>query len=128
MYKTVETVQKIKNVAREKGIKISDMLSACGLSKNALASMRAGSWASAESMAKIADYLGVSMDYLLGRAKERAGHNIIIGGDNGNFSPIACDISSPKMDELSAELLEIFAELNTRQKVEVMAYAISLKG
>lgn len=128
MYKTVETVQRIKNIAREKGVKISDMLSYCGLSKNALASMRAGSWTSAESMAKIADYLGVSVDYLLGRSKEKVSQNIIIGGDNGSFSPIACDINCAPADELSAELLEIFSELTTRQKVEVMAYALSMKS
>lgn len=44
------------------------MLEACGLSKNALSSMLSGgSTPKSENLAKIADYLDCSVDYLLGR-------------------------------------------------------------
>ena len=68
MYKTAETVTRIKETAKKKGIKISDMLSECDLNVNTLSSMSSrGSWVQANSLAKIADCLDVSVDYLLGR-------------------------------------------------------------
>lgn len=68
MYKTTETVMRIKETARKKGIKISDIMSECDLSINTLSSMNTrGSWVQANSLAKIADCLDVSVDYLLGR-------------------------------------------------------------
>ncbi len=68
MYKTTETVMRIKEIARKKGIKISDMLSQCDLTVSTLSSMNTrGSWVQANSLAKIADCLEVSVDYLLGR-------------------------------------------------------------
>lgn len=68
MYNAQETAEKIKNIAKMKNILIKDMLDECGLSKNALSSMLSrGSWLQANNLAKIADYLDCSVDYLLGR-------------------------------------------------------------
>lgn len=68
MYRTEKTVTRIKETAKTNGVKISEMLSACGLNINTLSSMNnRGSWLQANSLAMIADYLKVSVDYLLGR-------------------------------------------------------------
>lgn len=68
MYSTQKTVDYIKFIAKAKNISIGKMLSDCGLSKNALSSMQSrGSWLQANNLAKIADYLDCSVDYLLGR-------------------------------------------------------------
>ena len=68
MYDVYKTVAIIKSEARKQKIPITEMLSNLGLSKNALSSMSSrGSWISSDSLARIADYLGVSVDYLLGR-------------------------------------------------------------
>ena len=68
MYSTQKTVDYIKSIAKIKNISIGKMLSDCGLSKNALSSMQSrGSWLQANNLAKIADYLDCSVDYLLGR-------------------------------------------------------------
>ncbi|MCM1508081.1 MAG: helix-turn-helix domain-containing protein [Ruminococcus flavefaciens] len=70
MYKTIEVATRIKETAKRNGIKISEMLSACGLNINTLSSMiNRGSWIQANSLAIIADYLRVSVDYLLGRTE-----------------------------------------------------------
>lgn len=75
MYKTVNVVCKIKEEAKRKGYKISEILSACGLSTNTLSSMSTrGSWIQANSLAKIADYLDCSVDYLLGRTSNPEFH------------------------------------------------------
>lgn len=68
MYISANTAEKIKLLAKSKNIAIKDMLSDCELSKNALSSMLSrGSWLQANNLAKIADYLDCSVDYLLGR-------------------------------------------------------------
>ena len=75
MYKTNITVERIKFLAKQKDCKISDMLNTCELSKNALSSMQSrGSWLQANNLAKIADYLDCSVDYLLGRTDNPNSH------------------------------------------------------
>ena len=71
MYKTDKTVGRIKKLAKLNGIKITDMLNECELNKNVLSSMQSrGSWIQANNLARIADYLDCSVDYLLGRVDE----------------------------------------------------------
>lgn len=75
-YKSNEIAQRIKLIAKQRKIKIATMLKECHLSKNALSSMSSGgSTPKSENLAKIADYLDCSVDYLLGRT------------DNPNVNP-----------------------------------------
>lgn len=68
MYNAQQTAEKIKFQAKSKNILIKNMLEECELSKNALSSMLSrGSWLQANNLARIADYLDCSVDYLLGR-------------------------------------------------------------
>lgn len=72
MYETSKTVEKIKMIAKSKGISVKDLLESCELNKNTLSSMTSrGSWLQANSLAKIADYLDCSVDYLLGRTDNK---------------------------------------------------------
>lgn len=58
----------IKALAKTKKIAIGQMLSDCDISKNTLSSMQSGGYLPrVENLAKIADYLDCSVDYLLGR-------------------------------------------------------------
>lgn len=58
----------IKSIAKSKNITIKEMLTNCKLSINTLSSMQAGGYfPRVEALAKIADYLDCSVDYLLGR-------------------------------------------------------------
>lgn len=58
----------IKTLAKKKKIAIGQMLSDCDISKNTLSSMQSGGYLPrVENLAKIADYLDCSVDYLLGR-------------------------------------------------------------
>ena len=58
----------IKSIAKSKKITIKQMLSDCQLSVNTLSSMQAGGYyPRLDAIFKIADYLDVSIDYLLGR-------------------------------------------------------------
>ena len=63
-----ETANRIKVTSKSRGISISKLLSDCSLNKNALFTMQSsGYYPRVEALAKIADYLDCSVDYLLGR-------------------------------------------------------------
>ena len=68
MNNSQEIAERIRKIAKQQGKSITEMLKYCELSKNALSSMQAGNLPRIENLAKIADYLGTSIDYLLGRS------------------------------------------------------------
>ena len=76
MYDANEIATKINRTLKEKQLSQKDMLESCNLSKNAISSMLSrGSMLRADNLARIADYLDCSIDYLMGRSnslKERS--------------------------------------------------------
>ncbi|QSX05443.1 helix-turn-helix transcriptional regulator [Sedimentibacter sp. zth1] len=68
MYESNFIANRIKAIAKKKNMQIKLLLDKCNLSKNTLSSMQSGgSTPKSENLAKIADYLDCSVDYLLGR-------------------------------------------------------------
>lgn len=67
VYDAAEIARRIKARAKARGVLLSDMLGEIGVSKNAISTMLHGSVPKADSLAQIADYLGCSVDDLLGR-------------------------------------------------------------
>ena len=75
MRNSQEVATTIKTLAKSKKITIGKMLSDCELSKNALSTMQSGGYLPrTETLAKIADYLDCSVDYLLGRTDNPNSH------------------------------------------------------
>ncbi len=71
MNNSQEIANKIKLLAKERKITIGKMLSDCDLSVNTLSSMQSGGYyPRLEAIARIADYLDCSVDYLLGRTEK----------------------------------------------------------
>lgn len=68
VYDTQEMASVIKSFAKVKGVAIKQMLNDCQLGINTLSSMQSGGYyPRLEAIVKIADYLDVSLDYLVGR-------------------------------------------------------------
>lgn len=67
MYITREIADKIKLRAKCQKISMKDMLAACDMNINAISEFGKGKQLSCISLARIADYLNCSVDYLLGR-------------------------------------------------------------
>lgn len=67
MYESAKIAERIKKTAKARGIQLKIMLEDIGLNKNTLSNMYKGSVPKADNLAKIADYLNVSVDYILGR-------------------------------------------------------------
>lgn len=69
MYNSQTLVENIKALAKSKNVLVKEMLIDCDLNVNALNQMSDKKGISSFSLAKIADYLDVSVDYLLGRTE-----------------------------------------------------------
>lgn len=67
MYSSQEIAVKIKQLAKEKGVSLKQMLSDCELGINFISQIANGNAITYINLSKIADYLNVSVDYLLGR-------------------------------------------------------------
>ncbi len=70
MYNSQELIIRIKERSKYKGILIRDVLSACDLNINTINQISDKKGVSCFSLARIADYLDCSIDYLLGRTDE----------------------------------------------------------
>ena len=119
--------QEIANLIRiqtsAQKINISQMFKSIGLGKNTLSNLDNGSMIKADSLGKIADYLGLSVDYLLGRTAnpQSISNNSInavdIQGDNvqtiGGSEPIS------KRD---SELLKKINSLNLDDYADIISY------
>ena len=67
MYESTIVAENIKRTAKICNIQLKDMLLDLELNKNTLSNMYKGSMLKGDSLARIADYLDCSVDYLLGR-------------------------------------------------------------
>lgn len=69
MYDSANIATLIKSRAKEKKVVIKEMLVAVNLGSNAMSNLYHGKMIAADSLARIADYLDCSVDYLLGRTE-----------------------------------------------------------
>ncbi len=82
-----EIYQRIEDLCRKKDINITAMCSACGISRASLSDFKTGrkKSLSADTLSRIADYFGVSVDYLCGKsaapADEESLKVALFGGD-----------------------------------------------
>ncbi len=67
MYNSQDIAIRIKSVAKSKNTALKTMLADCGLGINLISHLAKGQAVTYVNLAKIADYLDCSVDYLLGR-------------------------------------------------------------
>ena len=104
----MDTVDKILELIKQKGITKQQFLTDIGLNKSAIGDWRRGSTQSYKKhIDKIADYFNVSVDYLLGR-------------DNMEFT------ETVQQKQLN-QLVECFNELSSDDKAKVVEYAQMLR-
>jgi len=106
MYVSSDIAEKIKSIAASRGVSTADMFLDLGLGKNTLTNFKT-SFPRADNIAKIADYLGCSVDYLLGRTDR-------------------VDIPASSFEELpdeECELIEIFRSLDKSGRRRLLVQA-----
>lgn len=67
LYNSPDVATKIKLLAKSKNISLKQMLEDCGIGSNAMSHLLHGKTMAFDSLARIADYLDCSVDFLLGR-------------------------------------------------------------
>lgn len=82
MYNSQDIANRIKLRAKNQGYSISTVLSACKLGKNTVTKISQGTDILTLNLAKIADYLDCSIDYLLGRTDIQEIETFIRAPDN----------------------------------------------
>lgn len=130
-YVSFDIALRIKEVAKNRDIVLRQMLEEIGLSKGTMDNLRT-SMPKADNLAKIADYLDVSMDYLMGRTDEPdiKNNSNIIRINSGNSSHIS-DIANVKISQVSsediAEISEMLKDLSLVQRSEIVLMIDKMK-
>ena len=113
MYNTQITVERIKKERKNNNITSIELNNSCGLNKNTIAtSANSKMGLSAKILYDIADYLGCSVDYLLGRTDEAG-------------SPTPSDRQIRQLDLSGNELtiVKLFEKLSETQQGELIGRA-----
>ncbi len=134
MKNTQIIAERIKIQSKIQGITVKKLLENCELGVNTVTKMANGTDIFSQNLTKIADYLDVSVDYLLGRTDEPktvCGHSIKTGdiGDNISHSDTSVKISesqSKQLDETAQQLVNAFQQLNFMEKAKVMGIIAEL--
>lgn len=127
MYNSTNIANRIKDIAKSKGVVLKTMLEECGLSKNALSTMLSGnSMPKSENLASIADVLDCSVDYLLGRTDNPQSHkySLHIGNVSSNSGAIGVgntvtNNAEPK-NVGQGLLLEIFSKIPQEEQAQLL--------
>ena len=118
-YVSSEVSEKIKRRLKEFGITAEEMLSELGMGKRTLQNYKA-SMPKADNLAKIADYLDCSVDYLLGRTDNPNVSGNYINGDNNGIQAIknrgSVTIRQTAEKENNCKEIEVLLEKMPRSK------------
>lgn len=121
----------IRVLVKKREFSVSKMLTEIGLGKNVMSHLDNGSMIKADSLGKIADYLDVPVDYLLGKTNEpqinrTVTNNYIIEAENslvGGSITIKNGITSGESsdsDELTSEMSRLFSALTVQEKISLI--------
>lgn len=115
MYDSQTVVERIRNISKRKDIPIGLLNSRCNLSENTISqSGKSESGMKAKNLYMIAEFLDVSVDYLLGRTDEPNG-NLIKSQDIDN-------INQKKLDKETMEIAEMIKNLSLIERSKVILF------
>ena len=147
MYNSSDIADKIKLIAKSKDISVKRLLEDVGLGFNTMSNMKT-SMPKVDNLAKIADYLDCSVDYLLGRENRennKAGIDIVASKVKGlnmeNYNEKTSVLVSnvedwnvkndqEKNKDLSdeeTEILGIYRSLNIRDKSTFLNFILNME-
>lgn len=122
--------ERVKQLQKQKGIKNSDeMMEELEINVNAIRQMSDKKGIGCFALAKIADRLETTTDYLLGRIdKPDMTINVNQTGRTIVSSPInAVNNAEKPSNEMTAELVKIFEAMSFSDKIKIMNFVLELK-
>ena len=109
----MKTIDRIIVMLDKREIVPARMMKELGFSNGLFSQWKSGTQnPSAEKIVRIADYLGCSVDYLLGRTD----------------TPETSSENSTPSDTLESDFIRIFNDLSTEDKIRVLYQAVKLKN
>ena len=137
MYNSDSVAERIKQIAKLQHLQLKEMLVDLNLNKNTLSNMYAGSMPKADNLAKIADYLQCSVDYLLGRTSVRE-INLPVS-DSGGFVPLHDEVIRPMVGVAAAgkplsmtvgcyDMIRISAVSDKHKKISPQDFVVEIHG
>ena len=134
-YVSSEIAERIKRATKEKGVAISAMLEGVELGRNTMANLKT-SMPKVDNLAKIADYLNVSVDYLLGRTdnpntnttfqNNNTGNIVNVNENRGNNSPLISVNEHTNKNTL--ELINLINSLSIVEQAEIILKINEMKN
>ena len=106
------TIERIELLLKERGISAAQMSKACGLSSGLFSQWKSGTQApSLKKLTAIAEFFGVTTDYLLGKEKEKAAP--VITTRSGLYDKLSA-LSDSEFDELENYVRFIYFKRNQK--------------
>lgn len=123
MYNAQCTKDRIKNICKVKKVNMEQMLVDCSLGVNAIRQINDTKGMASFSLAKIADYLDCSVDYLLGRTDnpEVTYNNHALSGDGGVSVAGGTNITISNQQKEDTELLDLIKSLSLKKRVKIIS-------
>lgn len=120
--------ERIKEQAKSIDVSVKKLLLECEIGPNTVQKLSKGTDIVTQNLVKIADFLGCSTDYLLGRTDMPTGTYSISNSQttiNGTQANVIHNAMGS--DGLTNEFMKVFAELCFDDKVSVMQYVKDIK-
>ncbi len=136
MYNSSDIADKIKIIAKSKNIPMKKLLEDVGLGFNTMSNMKT-SMPKVDNIAKIADYLNISVDYLLGRTNEQIStyysnnvkginfSNLIQGGSSVTVNSNKNDYNDLSKEEIG--ILNLYRSLDIRDRAKFMNFVFDME-
>lgn len=137
MYNSYEISNVIKLSAQNKNVTVKKLLEDCNINKGFIYDLEHKlTYPSCDKVARIADYLDCSVDYLLGRTNEPSLTANIINGNitdsavvqDSHHNNVTINGSSErKLTDEETELLRLFNFLDVRRRTKILDLAFTLE-
>lgn len=123
MFEPHQIAERIKQYAKEKNTTVKALLQKSGVGEKMVSNMsgRNGSYPQTDKIAKIANTLGCSVDYLIGLTDNpNITSETYNNGDNGIQNVKNGTVNINQSDEMTKEISLLLSNLTYRQKTDLM--------
>lgn len=133
MYNAQIIKERIKSLCKNKKISMENMLLECSLGVNAIRQINDTKGMASFSLAKIADYLECSVDYLLGRSDDthmfisNAKDNAVAISQSGSATATIKNGKERELTKQEQALLQIYNNADDKTQVKIMQFMYDLE-
>ena len=125
--------ENVKDLCHQRRTNITTLVKELGMSTSMPTGWKNGTIPKSDTVQKIADYFGVTTDYLLRDHSPISASNVrdsvVLQGNTGNNTVSNGDMGSApsQLTEQEEEVLRIFRSLGMRKKTSVLSYLYELE-